>query len=430
MPSFSFLRKRPRRLAMLGMLIAVAATGHLGCVADDSARSIAGTQYAYVTNSGDNTVTVYQVDGNSGALKSLGTVAVGKTPVKVATANISLTENYVYVLNRLDSTVSQFKVNANGTLMPLSPPTVSVGASPSDIIFGLNRSGDDSANFHRIYVSSVGDGTLSIFHINNDGTLRVISTVHGLDTPSAISSIGPDYALNYTGSGSSEETVTYLPHELDKGLVVASRNANTVTEFEVVPDDAGGLKLHAPTVSTGSGPAGVAATTNAIFTANEGSGNISVYSHNLRSNTALTLTGSTALSTPTHPISIVTAPGSRIGDGTTEYLYVGTSEGQIYQFNASGRLVAKASLGDVTTPPVPPIVVPAEQISLKFHGHHLYVVQPGENQITAYEQIRPLLTQNYVEATSAQTFPTGKTPTAMAFLDMSATVGSIQTGIK
>jgi len=334
------------------------------------------------------------------------------------------------VLNRQDSTVSQFKVNTNGTLAPLTPPTVAVGAGPSDIAFGLNRSGDDPANSHRIYVSSVGDGTLNVFHINNDGTLRVINTVHGLDTPSAISSVGPDYTLNYASRGSSDGTITYLPHTLDRGLVVASRNANTLTEFEVVPDAEGGLKLHAPTLPTGSGPDALAATTGAVYVSNGAGGDVSVYGHDLHTNTPLTLTASTALSTPTHPISIVAAPGSRLGDGTTEYLYVGTAEGQIYQFNSAGKRVTKGTTGDPTAAVIPPLVVPAEQISLEFHGHHLYVVQPGENRITAYEQIRPPLNQNYVEATSAQTFLSGKTPTAIAFLDMSATVGSIQTKIK
>ena len=133
---------------------------------------------------------------------------------------------------------------------------------------------------------------------------------------------------------------------------------------------------------------------------------------------------------PTHPVSVASAPGNRLGGNTTEYLYVGTSEGLIYQFNSALKRVASGSIGDSTGTPYPPIVVHPEQISLKFHGHHLYVVQPAENQITAYEQIRPLLQQDYLETTYAQTTPTGKAPMALAFLDMSATVGSIQTGVK
>ncbi len=170
--------------------------GAWGCSTASQSLSagIPGSRFAYVTNQGDNTVSAYSVDETSGVLTSIGKTSVGSSPLKSATAAISVNKNFLYSLNHLDKTISQFSVGSDSSLTPLSPVTVSVGNQPSDILFGPGVDNKTSENAtSRIYVTNLTDNTLMIFHINEDGRLSLHGTKIGISAPTSIGSIGPDF---------------------------------------------------------------------------------------------------------------------------------------------------------------------------------------------------------------------------------------------
>jgi 6-phosphogluconolactonase (cycloisomerase 2 family) len=74
---------------------------------------------------------------------------------------------YVVALNTPDNVVAQYAINANGTITPLSPPTVPAGSFTTSVTV--------SPDGKYLYVTNNKDNTISQFRINADGTLRPLS---------------------------------------------------------------------------------------------------------------------------------------------------------------------------------------------------------------------------------------------------------------
>ena len=89
--------------------------------------------YAYVVNfngGGAGTVSQFAVGANGG-LSSIGSpVPTGKGPTTLV---LDGTNQFAYVTNSMDNTVSQYAVAADGTLRPLATATVPTGAQPVGI---------------------------------------------------------------------------------------------------------------------------------------------------------------------------------------------------------------------------------------------------------------------------------------------------------
>src|ERR1700733_12318681 len=84
-------------------------------------------QYAYVANSGDNTVSQYTISA-AGELTptSTPTVQTGTAPQSVA---VDPTGRYAYIPNLNDNTVSQYTIGTGGSLVPMNPATIQTGSS-------------------------------------------------------------------------------------------------------------------------------------------------------------------------------------------------------------------------------------------------------------------------------------------------------------
>lgn len=77
---------------------------------------------ALVANSGGNTLSIYRVDAATGALASLGTVATGVFPYRIAVSPNGL---YAYVSNLAGNSLSSYSINSTTgslSLIPLSSP--------------------------------------------------------------------------------------------------------------------------------------------------------------------------------------------------------------------------------------------------------------------------------------------------------------------
>jgi len=138
----------------------------------------AGGVFVYVTNSTDDNVSVYQIctaaDGSncldtSNDVQNAKMVPVGN-PISVGQEPVAMTvdptNNFLYVVNRLSSSVSSFRINpTTGALSALNPATVSTGSEP--VAIAMHSSGKF------LYVSNNGSSNISGF--NADTTSGALS---------------------------------------------------------------------------------------------------------------------------------------------------------------------------------------------------------------------------------------------------------------
>src|SRR5215469_5862373 len=110
-------------------------------------------QFAYVANSGDNTISVYSIDAISGFLTSVGSACTGTNPQSLATDPF---EKFLYVTNQGSNTVSGYVISSSTgllTAMPGSP--FAAGLQPVSVTV------DPSGRF--VYVTNSGDNTVSAY---------------------------------------------------------------------------------------------------------------------------------------------------------------------------------------------------------------------------------------------------------------------------
>jgi 6-phosphogluconolactonase len=124
-------------------------------------------KFAYVPNaySSDNTVSQYTIDPVSGVLtpNTPASVSAGNQPTSVA---IDPSSKFAYVVNRIDNSVSMFKIDAaTGNLTPNG--TIATGSQPFRLTF------DPSGKF--LYVANE-DSAPSIYSLKSDGTLTAAAT--------------------------------------------------------------------------------------------------------------------------------------------------------------------------------------------------------------------------------------------------------------
>ena len=90
------------------------------------------TYFAYVANSGDNTVSVYGINASTGALTAIGSPVVTGTNPSSVTVNPAGT--FAYVANRGGSTVSAYSINATtGALTQVAGSPFAAGAAPNSV---------------------------------------------------------------------------------------------------------------------------------------------------------------------------------------------------------------------------------------------------------------------------------------------------------
>ncbi len=147
-----------------GQNCAVSSGSGSGLMANVTTVAVACTnlpQYAYVVNNGNNTVSQYAIDA-SGTLSplSVATVATGNSPQSVT---VDPSHKYVYVTNLSDNTISQYVIQSDGTLAPNTPTTVATGHGPWAL--AVSPSGA------WVYVINSVDNTISQFSVNASGVL-------------------------------------------------------------------------------------------------------------------------------------------------------------------------------------------------------------------------------------------------------------------
>ena len=190
-----------------GKLSQIAANLSTGSTSGPVSATIDPTgRYLYVTIKNFHSVAQFNI-GTNGVLTPMIPTIVSTTtsPVHIA---VDPTGKFAYVAEEFDSKLYQFSINANGTLNALTPAFVVPGINPNSVTV------DPRGRF--VYVAndaeiSGGAASIAQYTIGNDGTLTPMSTPSV--TPAASTfpkfiTINPDSSFAYVSSGGSPAIVT------------------------------------------------------------------------------------------------------------------------------------------------------------------------------------------------------------------------------
>jgi YVTN family beta-propeller protein len=153
-------------------------------------------KFAYVVNENFGSagnVSMYAVNATTGALTSMGTIAAGTGPVSVA---VDPSVKFAYVTNSGSNDVSMYTIDATtGTLTSMG--TIAAGTGPISVAV------DPASKF--AYVANSGSNGVSMYTINaTTGSLTLIGTIAARLSPSSIA-IHPSGKFAYvTNSGSND----------------------------------------------------------------------------------------------------------------------------------------------------------------------------------------------------------------------------------
>ncbi|MFO1217394.1 MAG: beta-propeller fold lactonase family protein [Burkholderiaceae bacterium] len=313
------------------------------------------TVYAYVVNFGDgvstgNTISQYTV-GVGGALSALGTpVATGVGPRSIA---VDPKGRFAYVANGGGSSVSQYKIEADGTLTGLGSVATgtSVSSEPRSVVV------DPTGKY--VYVANLGDDNVSHFQIDQtNGTLTKIADSATGVRPFFVS-VDPSGRFAY----------------------VANFWDTTVSQFTISATD-GSLTPMSPatvTVGTVGGAAGdnpLSVTVDPLgkyaYVTIYGAKKVAQYSIN-QTTGALTSSGNPDVLTGNNPWPAVIAPSGQYAYWANVY------DDQIAQFNV-GALGALSPMSQPTeSSPVNPQIVVIDST-----GRYAYAVNSGNDKVTQF----------------------------------------------
>jgi 6-phosphogluconolactonase len=225
----------------------IGATGELtqivcatGCGSTIAANFAAGTyptsvvvdpggKYVYVADWGDGTnpgaVSQFTIQAD-GSLVAMGTPSVnaGVGPIGLT---VDPSGKYIYVANFGDNSVSQFTIQADGSLVAMGTPSVGAGSYPSAVAV------DPSAKY--AYVTNEYGNDLSAYRIGSTGGLTQIACSTGCSTAIAANfaaglyplgiAFDPSgkyiYVANY-GDGTNSGTASQYSIQSDGSLVSLS----------------------------------------------------------------------------------------------------------------------------------------------------------------------------------------------------------------
>ncbi|MGO9065972.1 MAG: beta-propeller fold lactonase family protein [Myxococcaceae bacterium] len=250
--------------------------------------------FAYLTSSSG--VSAFALNGSTGGLTGLGTVTAGTQP---SAAAVDPSGRFAYVANFASNDVSAFTLNASTGALTSIGPTVAAGNGPNSIAV------EPSGRF--VYVANGTDGTVSAYALNQDtGALTSIASPLASGTGPNSITVDPSARFVYVANGTSNDISAYTINLSTGALTsvgptvaagqrptsigieptgrfayVANSQDNTVSAF-TIDASTGALTSLGPAVPSGAGPASVTADPGGglLYVANATSANVSVYAIN------------------------------------------------------------------------------------------------------------------------------------------------------
>jgi 6-phosphogluconolactonase (cycloisomerase 2 family) len=373
-------------LGLFGALLLIAGCGDSG---SSPTPTLKISQYAYATNNGDDVVSEFKINNKTGALTLLGTTASAGVAGGARGLVVTPNQAFLYVANEANAEIYEFSINpktgaltslgdivvnggtaiptrvavdadgnilyvldsmqkvwaytiaANGTLALLVPPVgesnpVATGSGPQAIV----------ANDANVYVVNAGDGTISVYNIDTDGTLTPAGTVDSLGTitgsPSDAVQVGDNFYSSDFAIGSDGGIAHFNIDANGGGLTFAESAAAGDTgeqfpEFITAAPDADMAFTSNIGVELGDAVRSAATIQQA-----QTSSSISIYSAN----------PDTGVLTFKSAISFSGVPAAMTADQTSSFLYVpDVEDGSIAQYliDAKNQTITPIGSGTVDT---------------------------------------------------------------------------------
>ena len=230
-------------------------TSSSGSASPTSTSTATGGGFGYVTNVGSGYITEFKRTILTGALKYNARIAAGATSGTNGPKGIAITSNnaFLYASNTKDGNIYQYTVGSDGTLTPMTPPSVpnGVNSSPEQLVT-LSSSGTPTW----LLVSNYGAGTISAYPITSSGPLgtAVTSNILGMSGPFGL-------AINSTGtilyvSDNAHGTIYALAFNSTSGALT---NITAGLPTSPVPSQGGtfgspGFLALGPVISGGTSP--------------------------------------------------------------------------------------------------------------------------------------------------------------------------------
>ena len=366
-------------------------------------------RYAHVANSSDNSVWIYVVDAATGRLKFIDKVAAGLAPKSVT---VDPSSRFAYVAGGGSSSgtgiVSQYTIGSNGTLTPMTTPTVPAGSGANSV------SVDPSGRFAYVANYDGVPGTVSQYTIGAGGALTPIPgaatvTVTAGEYPFSVSvhpsgkfayvvnngtsasngSIG-QYAIGANGGLTPLGTAT-VPAGVNPSLFsvdptgrfayAANWNSANVSQYTIGAD---GLltPMNPAAVAVGSTPNAVVIDPSAksAYVSNWGNGNVSQFAIAANGNLTPISGAAATVAAGTYPVGVTVDPSGKFAYVANFY---GNDLSQ-YTIGTDGSLTPNAAVT---------VAAPGNPASIAFsHGptasvavaKYAYVANAGGNNVSQY----------------------------------------------
>ena len=323
------------------------------------------SRFAFVTNADSNTVYTYATDSSTGNMKLVSSAQTGASPATVA---VHPNNRYVYIPNVSDDNISQYSVNTDGSLTPMTTPTVAAENAPFSMV--INTTGDFA------YVVNVLDESISQYSINADGSLSAL-------------------AMPTVTAGSQPYAIVI--DSLSRYAYVTNIGSNDISQFTIGRD--GSLTpMATPTIlSGGIAPASIIldSTDSIAYVVNFSDETIGQFT--VGSDGSLNLRVATAVNTGPVPVEIVI-------DSENRYAYVtNRDDGTISQYTMS-------SSGLLTPMSTPTIFSggDASAITIDANNEYAYVLNRNDNTMSQYKiGSDGALTPNTLERIATGSAPLG-----------------------
>ena len=213
-------------------------------------------RFVYVANMGDNSISAYTIDSISGTLNPIcgGSTGItcpstGKSPASIITVLVGSSE-FAYVANMSDYTISAYNIDSiSGTLNPICGGSTGI-TCPSAGTYPSSVTVDQSGKF--VYVANEFSNNISVYTIDQTyGTLTSVTIVDAGTSPTSIITVklpvGEFAYVTNTSDGtvwfysinSSDGSLTYLG-QVSAGTYPASVTVDPLLRFAYVANMGGG----------------------------------------------------------------------------------------------------------------------------------------------------------------------------------------------
>ncbi len=351
--------------------------------------------FAYVANSGDDSISIYAADAHTGALEFHGYVHAPTGEVAPKSLQVRPDGRYLYVANEGDgvspSTISVYSIAAENGLLKAQAPAV-VGIAARDLV--MSKSGE------HLYVASYGSDAVHVLSVApSDGAL----TPTGVPVPAgdgpvdlardpdgrflwAVNRLGGSistYAIDATTGALSESTAESflggVPSAITTNgerVLVTFENSDRVAVFQVDPTDGGLIK--ASEESTGDRPTKVEylPTGRFAYVADSGSGTLSIFA----------VDPTTGTLTPRNSTSLGSLPVDVSFDPSGLYAYViDQADNEVWVYSVHQGTGDLTRTSRVRTRELPSaLALSSGETPMLQEGHFLYAVNNQSADLTSY----------------------------------------------